>query len=163
MALTNFVSEPYLTGTMKTTAWKPDGLELASTIARSMKALPSPVQRLFNSPLSQWLHSSSQVHKCGYIFWELFVGPLELVVMLWKPGATSEAHDHRYTKNWLMCLAGEVSVLSYHYSRNQRFLESEELLCKGNVSHTPAWATHEVINRSSDWAATLHVYWPRRI
>jgi predicted metal-dependent enzyme (double-stranded beta helix superfamily) len=135
---------------------------LADVISAVTRSFPYLNKLLVSARILEIVQNHARVHACGYLFWAANIGGLEVVAILWQPGTTSEIHDHRQAENLVIGLVGEVTVLRYHYSRNQRFVEWQEILSCGGLSHTPAWSSHEIINHTSEWAATLHFYYPRR-
>lgn len=138
----------------------PDSIRLArlrGALERFAARTRVPVQRTWRDTASRY--TRVLLNDPGEAF--------QIVVVFWPPGARSAIHDHDETLGAVMPLFGQVHETKYRVEPGAT-PETVELIAteaQALEAHTfspitaaPGEQLHDVVNHTSEWAATVHVY-----
>jgi len=85
----------------------------------------------------------------------------EIILMCWKPGQHSVAHDHNGSLCVMKCLAGELDEQRFQQRDHSIYPIGKYTLAQGRTaSITDEQGLHSVGNYSEQDACSLHFYFP---
>jgi cysteine dioxygenase len=81
----------------------------------------------------------------------------EVIVMNWKPGQSSNIHDHGNSFGCVYSVSGKANNVLYNES-------IEEIACiplvNDTIAEVPKEIYHAIVNKNEDFAVSLHFYAP---
>lgn len=81
----------------------------------------------------------------------------EVIVMNWKPGRSSNIHDHGESFGCVYAVSGDAWNVLYDNDLNYI---GKVLLQNNSIAEVPRGIFHQIENNSDDYAVSLHFYAP---
>eukprot|EP00300_Choanocystis_sp_HF-7_P036441 c52288_g1_i1.p1 GENE.c52288_g1_i1~~c52288_g1_i1.p1 ORF type:complete len:200 (+),score=19.12 c52288_g1_i1:30-602(+) len=86
----------------------------------------------------------------------------DLILLCWNPGQQSPIHDHPGSNCWMRCVSGELVETRFACENDQVVPIASTTLRQNYMAYiNDSLGLHQVSNRTTQPAITLHLYTPR--
>ncbi|KAK1977025.1 cysteine dioxygenase type I [Colletotrichum cereale] len=124
----------------------------------------------YNTQEDEWIHFAFADQSLGYTrnLVDEGNGKSNLLVLVWTPGKGSPIHDHGNAHCLMKILKGNLTEIQYAYPKGEKYQIMEGVSERIHKENAVAYmadelGVHQIINRGSDFAVSLHLYTPPNV